>query len=239
MGGIFFTVLYQPLYNLLIWLYNVIPGADMGLAIIALTLIVKAITWPLTHSSLKSQKMMQELQPKLDALKAEYGDDKEKLAKATMELYTNEKVNPLSSCLPIIIQLPFIIALYSVLKAGLNTSSLTSLYAFVHNPGSINEIAFGFLDLSKKSIPIGIIAGACQFFQTKMLVSRRPPPAIRKQEGAKDEDALAAMNKSMLYTMPVMTAVIGSTLPAGLALYWVTVNLITIGQQLIAFRKKK
>jgi YidC/Oxa1 family membrane protein insertase len=238
MGGFFNAILYQPLYNVLIWLYNVIPGADMGAAIIVLTLLVKALTWPLTHSSLTSQKAMQELQPKLDALKVQYGDDKEKLAKATMELYTTEKVNPLSSCLPVLIQLPFIIALYAVLRAGLKTESLTGLYPFVHNPGTINDLAFGFLDLTKKSIPIGLVAGVCQFFQTKMLISRRPPPAIREKPGVKDEDALATMNKSMMYTMPVMTAVIGSTLPAGLALYWVTVNLITIAQQAIAFRKK-
>jgi YidC/Oxa1 family membrane protein insertase len=182
---------------------------------------------------------MQDLQPKLDALKAEHGADKEKLAKATMELYTSEKVSPLSSCLPVLIQLPIIIALYSVLRAGLKPESLTALYAFVHNPGAINEVAFGFLDLTKRSIPLALVAGVFQFFQTKMLMSRRPPKAIREKEGVKDEDALAAMNKSMTYTMPVMTAVIGSTLPAGLALYWVTVNLITIVQQAIAFRKKE
>lgn len=239
MGGFFHTVLYQPLYNLLIWLYDVIPGADMGLAIVALTIVVKIVTWPLTHSSLMSQKAMQDLQPKLDALKAEHGKDKEKLAKATMELYTSEKVNPLSSCLPILLQLPVIIALYSVLSAGLKPESLSSLYAFVQNPGAINEIAFGFLDLTKKNIPLALVAGVFQFVQTKMLMAKRPPKAIREKEGVKDEDALAAMNKSMLYTMPIMTAVIGATLPAGLTLYWVTINLVTIGQQAIAFRKKK
>ncbi|OGL66921.1 hypothetical protein A2856_00235 [Candidatus Uhrbacteria bacterium RIFCSPHIGHO2_01_FULL_63_20] len=236
MGGLFHLVLKQPLYNLLIWLYDVIPGADMGVAIIALTLVVKLILWPLTHSSLVSQKALQDLQPKLDALKAEHGADKEKLAKATMELYAKEKVNPLSSCLPVLLQLPVLIALYSVLSTGLTADGLVDLYPFVRNPGSINEMFAGFLDLTAKSIPLALLTGAATFVQTKMLMAKRPPKPVTP--GAKDEDMLAAMNKSMTYTMPVVTAVIGAGLPAGLLLYWLTNTLASIAQQAIAFRKK-
>src|SRR3989338_4605010 len=102
--SLFHTVLYQPLYNLLIWLYNTLPGADMGFAIIALTILVKLIMWPLNQSSLVSQKALQDLQPKLEELKKQHKDDKEGLGKAMMELYKREKVNPLSSCLPLLIQ---------------------------------------------------------------------------------------------------------------------------------------
>ena len=236
--NIFHAVLYQPMFNLLIWLYEVLPGADMGFAIIVLTIVIKLLLWPFTHASLKSQKDLQELQPKIDALKEQDKGDKEGLAKAMMEVYTKEKVNPLSSCLPLLIQIPILIALYQVLRAGLEPGSLSALYSFVPNPGEINPFFLGFVNLARVSIPLAILAGILQFFQTKMLVSKRPPPALRKKEGAKDEDMMAAMNKSMLYFMPVMTVVIGATLPAGLTLYWVAINAISILQQFFVFRNK-
>ncbi len=101
--GLFHTLLYQPIFNLLVFLYNVIPGGDIGFAIIALTILIKVALWPLMHSSLKSQKALQEIQPKIEELKEKHKDDREALAKEMMELYQNEKVNPLSSCLPILV----------------------------------------------------------------------------------------------------------------------------------------
>lgn len=235
--GFFHTVLYQPLFNLLLGLYAIIPVTDIGFAIIALTILIKIALWPLTHASLRSQKALQEIQPQINKLKEEYGDDKEGLAKAMMELYQKEKVNPLSSCLPMLIQLPILFALYRVLIDGLHPESLTALYSFVPNPGDINVMFLGIVDLSVASIPLAVIAGILQFFQTRMMISRRPPQNVRKKEGAKDEDMLASMNKSMMYFMPVVTIVIGATLPGGLALYWVTLNLFSIVQQKFVFSK--
>jgi len=225
------------MFNLLIWLYNVIPGADLGFAILALTILIKLILWPLTGASLKSQRAMQQLQPKLDALRAEHKDDKEKLAKAMMELYSAEKVNPLSSCLPLLIQLPVLIALYQVLRTSVSGSDLSMLYAFVHNPKSINDIFLGLINLAKPSIPLALLAGVFQFIQTRMLILKRPPASVRAKTGAKDEDMMATMNQSMVIFMPIMTTVIGFSLPGGLTLYWVAINLISILQQTIVFKK--
>ena len=236
--AIFHTFLYQPILNLLISLYNIIPGGEIGFAIIALTVVIKLILWPLTRSSLKSQKAMQEIQPKLNELKAKHKDDKEALAKAMMELYKNEKVNPLSSCLPLIIQLPILIGLYRVLLNGFGEEHMASLYTFVANPGHINQIFVGTIDLAETSIFLAVLAGIFQFFQTRMLMHRKPPKQVQGTPGAKDETMMAAMNKSMLYFMPVITVVIGATLPGGLTLYWVTVNLVSIIQQVIVFKKK-
>lgn len=236
--NVFHEALYRPLFNLLIWLYNVIPGADIGFAIIALTILVKLVLWPLTNASLKSQKALQDLQPKLEALKEEHKDDKEKLAKAMMELYAKEKVNPLSSCLPILIQIPILIALYRVLSDGLHAESLSALYSFVQNPGSINAMFLGIVDLGKRSIPLAVLSGLFQFWQTRMLIARRPPKQVRGKEGSKDEEMLASMNQSMLYFMPVMTVVIGASLPGGLTLYWVAINVVSIVQQYMVFKKK-
>lgn len=211
----------------------------MGLAIIALTVVVKAILWPFTQASLKSQKALQELQPKLNELKVKFKDDKEGLAKAMMELYAAEKVNPLSSCLPILVQIPILIALYQVLSDGLAGQKLDLLYPFVANPGQINTNFFGLLDLTVASLPLAVLAGGLQFVQAKMLMPKKIPEQVQGKEGAKDEEMLKAMNVSMMYMMPVMTVVIGAKLPGGLTLYWVMVTVISVFQQWLVLRKKK
>jgi YidC/Oxa1 family membrane protein insertase len=234
---LFHTVLYEPIFNLLIFLYEIIPGSDIGFAIIALTIMIKLALWPFMSKSIRSQKAMQELQPKIEDLKDKHKDDKEALAKAMMELYQEEKVNPLSSCLPVLVQLPILIALYRVLLNGFGEETLAFLYPFIENPGIINYTFLGVLDLSTPSIYLAVLAGYFQFMQTRMLISRRPPKQVRGSKGAKDENMLASMNKSMMFFMPIITVVIGSSLPAGLTLYWVTVNIVSIIQQQFVFSR--
>jgi YidC/Oxa1 family membrane protein insertase len=235
MSELFYTILYQPLLNILVFFYNIVPGHDIGVAIILLTAVIRLILWPLMSQSIRGQKAMQSLQPKIQALREQHKGDKQKLAQATMELYKTEKINPLSSCLPLLIQMPILIALYWVLSAGLKSQRLDLLYPFVSNPGTIQTVAFGFLDLAQKSWVLAVLAGAAQFWQSKMLPMT--PPAI-KGEGSKDEGMAAMMNKQMLYMMPLMTVIIGGTLPGGLTLYWFLSTALTGLQQVIMFRKK-
>lgn len=235
-GYLYTVILYQPLLNLLVLTYNLIPGHDIGVTIILLTLLVKAVLYPFSLQTIKAQKSMNELQPKIEELKVKYKDDKEKQAMEMMKIYKEHKINPLSSCLPLLIQLPFLIAIYSVFTAGLKSESLTMLYGFVSNPGSINTLAFGFLDMSKPAWVLAILAAGAQFLQTKMMMNKRPEV---KTEGSKDEDMAAIMNKQMLVMMPLMTLIIGWTLPSGLVFYWFLLTLFTAGQQFITLRKKK
>jgi YidC/Oxa1 family membrane protein insertase len=107
--AIFTTLVVQPILNLLVALYNFLPGNDLGIAIILLTIIVKAILYPLTMAQIKQQRALQSLQPKVDEIRKRLKDDKEAQAKELTELYKREKVNPASSCLPLLIQLPFFI----------------------------------------------------------------------------------------------------------------------------------
>ena len=229
------VVLYQPIYNFLVFLYNVIPGHDIGLAIIALTIVVKLILLPFSMQGLKSQKALTDIQPKMEELKRKYKDDKEKLAAETMRLYKEQKVNPLSSCLPLLIQFPFLIAVYQAFRMGLSSPDANLLYSFIGNPGTINPISFGFLDLAKANVFLAVLAGVAQFFQTKMLSTKKP---AKVTEGSKDENMLANMNKSMLYLMPVMTVIIGVSLPGGLTLYWFVTTVLTIVQQKLLFKPK-
>lgn len=239
MFSLYEALLYQPIYNLLIFLYNVIPYKDIGVSIILLTIVVKLALHPFTKKSIQSQKELQGLQPKLEALKKEHGANKEKLASEMMRLYKEHKVNPFSSCLPLLIQLPFIIAVYQVFQLGLGAVNFDLLYSFIGAPASVNTMLFGFLDLTKPQISLAVLAAVSQFAQTRMLVQKQPDKDLREKEGAKDENMLALMNKNMTYMMPILTLLIGMSLPGGLTLYWLVSTLATLLQQLTVYKKNK
>lgn len=234
MTNIFTTVFYQPILNLLVLLYNIMPFNDFGAAIIALTLIIKLVFWPLGRSAIKSQKALQDLQPKIEELKKKYADDKAASSQAMMALYKENKINPFSSCLPLLIQLPFLWAVYRVFRDGLD-NNLGLVYSFINKPEVINTFSFGFLDLAKPNTYLALLAGAAQFWQAKMMITKKPEI---KTEGAKDENMMAIMNKQMLYIMPAVTVFIGFSLPGGLTLYWFVLTLLTAIQQVVTFKKK-
>jgi YidC/Oxa1 family membrane protein insertase len=230
---IYNEVLYRPILNLLVYLYNVIPGNDIGIAIILLTIVIKVILYPLSLKSIKAQREMQEIQPLMEEIKKKYKDDKEKQAKELMALYKEHHVNPMGSCLPLLIQFPFLIAVYRVFYDGFKPETLDKLYSFVANPGTINPLFLNFIDLSKPFIALAVLVGLVQFWQTKMMVHKKQP----KVATATDESMMANMNKQMVYFMPAMTVVIGFKLPAGLILYWLVTTFLTIIQQYIFFKK--
>lgn len=235
---VFNAALYQPIFNAFVGLYNIVPGHDIGVVILIITILVRLLLYPLTSSSIKAQKSMQDLQPKMDALKKQYAGDQQKQAQALMELYKTNKVNPFASCLPILIQLPILIALYMVLRDGLMSNNLAKeLYAFVANPGQINPISLGYFNMAQKNVVLAVLAGAAQWWQAKSLMRNKPPAAAGA--GAKDEGMAAMMNKQMLYFMPLMTVVVGISLPAGLTLYWFFSTLLTGLQQMLLFKKSK
>lgn len=231
----FETYFYQPIFNLVIFLYNITPGHDLGVVIIILTILIKLALLPLSKKSIQSQKEMQELQPKIEEIKQKYKNDKEKMSKEMMELYKNNKVNPLSSCLPLIIQLPFLIAVFRVFRNNFDEHSMNLIYSFISKPEHIDYISFGFIDLSQRNIVIAVLAGLAQFWQTKMLMSKKPEI---KSQGSKDENMMSIMNKQMMFFMPILTVVFGMQFPAGLALYWLTTTVLTGAQQLFLFKKK-
>jgi len=227
MGEIFKTLLYQPLLNLLVFFYNIIPGHDLGVAIIILTVLIKALLLPLSRKGVKAQKSLQNIQPALEAIKKKYAGDKEKQTKAIMNFYKENKVNPFSSCLPLLIQLPILIAVYRVFRVGL-TESVLPVYSFISNPGILNVLSFGFLDLSYPNIFLAFITAVCQYIQTKILAVHKPAKELVKKDEAKDENMASMMNKQMKFMMPIMTLFIGMTLPSGLMLYWLISILIGI-----------
>ncbi len=227
----FHDFIYQPLYNILILLYDWIPGRDFGVAIIVFTAILRALLIPLYKKQVESQKKMQEIQPKIKEIQQKYKGDKEKQTKAVMEFYKQNKTNPFSGCLPLVVQMIFLIAIYRVLINISNDNfsvKTEELYSFVSNPGVIKNMFLGLVDLAKPSIYLAIMAAAAQFYQSKMIMKKQPSPA--KNDNGKP-DFSQIMSKQMLYLGPLLTLFIGVKFAAGLALYWLASTVFMIVQQ--------
>ena len=229
---IFNEALYRPLFNGLIFLYNIIPLHDFGVAIILLTIIIRLVLYPLNQKAITSQKALGELQPQIKEVQAKYPTDKVKQSQALMELYKKNKINPASGCLPILIQLPILIALYQVFWNGLKPESLTALYSFIAHPAQVNPLFLGFMNLANSNYVLAILAGIFTFWQSKMMVSFQP-------NAGKGSDFSAAMNKQMAYFMPLFTVFIAWNLPAGLSLYWVVTTLAGILQQYLVIKNNR
>lgn len=232
----FNVVLYQPLFNLLILIYLYLPGRDFGIAVIVLTLLTKVIFYPLGAKAIKSQKDLSELQPKIKEIQEKYKDDKQRQSKALMELYQKEKINPLSGCLPLLIQLPILIALFQVFWRGFQPEQMVNLYSFVPFPGQIELTFLGILNLSVPSLGLAVLAGILQFFQTKMITPHQKSGGGQKK---KAPDFSQLMQKQMLYFFPIFTVFILWRLPSAIALYWLVTSIFSIGQQYLILRKKK
>jgi len=238
---IFQTILYRPLFNALVIFYQLIPGHDFGVAVILLTILTNLIIYPFRAQSFRSQKVLTNLQPKIQELQAQYKDDKERQTKELISLYRKEKINPLGGLLPLLIQLPILIALYQVFWKGLRPESITNLYSFVSQPGVINPIFLGLINLGQASLILAVLAGVTQFFQSKTIISQTLPQNKFEAGQAKKPDQMSQFSnifqKEMLYFFPVFTVFILWKLPAAIALYWITTSLFSLVQQYFIFKK--
>lgn len=214
------TVLYLPLYNLLIGL-TALFGGSAGLGIIGLTLIVKGILLPFTAKSIKSQVALKRIEPELAKIRANH-PEKDVQAKKTFELYKEHKVNPFTGCFLLLIQLPIIIALYRVVLGGF-TPHPESLYSFVRLPETINTMFLGLDITAKHSIVLTILVAGLQFLQGWW--------ASKNMVQGEQSDMQKAMQSQMKYFLPVMVGFITYTLPAGIGIYWTVNILVTIAQE--------
>ena len=237
MQALWNTFLYEPLHNALVFLIGVIPGGDVGLAVIALTIIVKLVLFPLSQKSVKSQVAMRAIEPDIQKIKEEYKDDKQEQAKKTFELYKEKGVNPFSGCIVIVIQLPIIFALYYVFYRGLTITG-ENLYSFVHLPGVINTNFLGILDVTSKSLVLAILTGISQFFQMKLATPATPPQSPNSEKSFANDFA-KSMSFQMKYILPVFIVFVSYSISAAVALYWLTSNLFAIGQEIYVRKKFK
>lgn len=226
----FFAILYQPLVNALIFLYNTVALQDLGLAIIFLTILIRVILFPFFHKSARQQTMMQKLQPQLKAIQKEHKDDRVKQTEAMMALYREHQVNPFSGILFLLIQIPVLITLYHIFLSSLTTEAFSAaLYSFVQVPTSFDTSFLGLINLDSRSILMVAAAAIAQFFQGRLAIPKRADPkaALSTQE---------QMARNMMYVGPVLTIVIFFNFPAAISLYWLVSSIFSVIQQLVINR---
>jgi YidC/Oxa1 family membrane protein insertase len=235
------TFILYPMVNVLIWIYNFLLH-NFGLAIVIFTIVIRLLTYPLTAQQLKSQKKMQELQgsKKWQDIQKKYKDDKEKLAQEQMKIYQEMGINPLGSCLPLVIQFPIMIGLYQAISLAMASAPIQllnlgrSLYSFI--PAStlipLNSkflwMNLGLPEISSPNalviagfaVPImTIIVVITTYLQSKLMT----PPANPGDQGAQ-------MSKMMNLYMPILMGWIAYSLSSGLALYFIISNVLGVAQ---------
>jgi YidC/Oxa1 family membrane protein insertase len=236
LSTIWHTAFFDPIYNGLIYLIDIVPGGDVGIAIVVLTIIVKVILLPVSLSAARTQRVMREIEPKLTEIKERTKDDREALARETLAAYREAGVNPFSSIFLLFIQIPIVIALYlSVYSGGgvrLPDINTALLYSFVPSPTEVSMLFFGGIDIAAKSFPLAALAGITQYFQAHLSF---PAPAPRV-DGAKPsfkDDFARSMHLQVKYVMPVIIFFFAYTISASIALYFVVSNLLGIAQEYI------
>lgn len=231
----FNTFLIEPLYNFLIVIINNTPTADLGIAIIILTVLVRAILFPISRNSIRSQIKMKEIQKPLKEIQEKYKDDRQKMAEEMMKLYKDNNVKPFSSILLLLIQLPIIFALFFIFsREGLPAIDPNLVYSFINIPEYINPKILGLIDVTSKSIPLAFTAAFTQFIQAHIMFKKNEE--LSKNKDKKDENKIEEMMKNMQtqmkFIMPIMMYFVSLTFGAVLALYFTVSNIFSIFQEI-------
>lgn len=242
---LFRALISKPLFNMLVFLTEVLPGHSFGWAVVLLTIFVRILLFLPNQKAIRSQHELQKLQPKMEELRAKYSDNQQMMAMKTMELYKTHKINPMSSCLPILLQMPFLLGIYFVVRDGLSPHLDYLLYAF--NMGKdltvVNPYFFG-MDLGHLPLWWGlpVLVGLTQFVAIKFSFAsadKRKKQLKKKDSDKKAEkkkepgfaDQMQQMQRMMLYVMPFMIGIFTATFPAAVGVYWFTSTLFGIAQQ--------
>lgn len=232
---IWHTFFFDPIYNGLIFFIDIIPGGDVGLAIIATVIVVKTVLLPLSIKAAKTQKVMREIEPKLREIKETHKDNREAQALAMMTVYREAGMNPFASLFLIFLQIPIIIALYFAVYTGggikLPDINLDLLYTFVSNPSLVNMNFLGMVDITGKSVWLSLLAAVTQYYQIKISLPPMPPRDPNKAPDMKEE-FMRNMHLQMRYVMPVIIFFASYVISAAIALYFFVSNIVAILQEL-------
>lgn len=235
MGSFFTTVLIEPIYNAFIALIAYVPGHDAGLAIIALTILIRIIFLPAFSQALKTQHGMRRVEPELEAIKEKYKDDKQEQARQSMALFRKHGIKPFATFFSLLIQLPIFIALYAVfLREGFPELAHHLLYAGTPVPEFVQVLFLGFLDLTAaKNILLAVVVAGVQLVQSRLSLG-----ALKPTEGMKPEKAqMLSIQRQMLYMIPIVMGVVSYTAPAAAGLYLLTNAIISLLQELLVRRQ--
>lgn len=230
MFSFIFDLFYYPLYNALIFLSALSPAYDLGIAVVVLTVLVKFLILPLSHSSIKTQKKLKEIEPHVKKIKEQYKDKQEEQAVKIMNLYKEHGVNPFSTIFLLFIQLPIFIALYYIFNHNIDLASPV-IFSFNLIPESINMMFLGLIDLSQKNLSLAVLVGLTQFVQTKLSVPELPKTQQKNPSFA--EDFTRSMNWQVKYFLPIFIVFVASSLNAAVSVFWITSNVFSIVHELL------
>lgn len=232
---IWHTFFFDPVYNGLIFFVDVIPGGDVGLAIIATVIVVKTILLPLSIKAAKTQRVMREVEPKLKEIKETLKDKREEQAAAMMKVYKEAGINPFASIFLIFLQIPIVIALYFAVYTGggiaLPAINVDLLYSFIPVPEFANMNFIGLIDITGKSLILALLAGITQYYQVKLAMPALAPRDPKAAPNFKD-DFTRNMQLQMRYVMPVIIFFVAYAVSAAIALYFFVSNLVAIAQEI-------
>lgn len=225
----FHAFFYNPIYNALVALVALVPGSDVGIAIILLTIFIRLILLPFSLSAARTQRTMKILDPKIKALKETHKGDKEKEALETLALYKEAQVNPFSAILIAFLQIPILLALYWVFTAeSFPAVNAAILYAFTPVPETASLQFLGLISVASKSMFLAFLAGLTQFFQAHAALSGTMKPSAG---GGMQGDFQKIMGMQLKYVFPFLIATISYTTSGAVALYFITTNLAGIVQE--------
>lgn len=240
MSFIWHTFFFDPIYNSLIFFVDIVPGGDVGVAIILTVILVKLVLLPLSLKAIRTQLAMREIEPKLKEIREKHKDEREIQALKTMELFKEARVNPFSSILLLFIQIPVIIALYFAVSSGggirLPDINVALLYSFIPSPDVVNMMFLGFLDITLKSLPLAFLAALTQYIHTRMSLPEMEPRKADAEPNFKDDFA-RSMHIQMKFVMPVLIFFVAYTISAAIALYFTVSNLTAIAQEYVVRHK--
>lgn len=245
---LFRTFIMKPLLNALILIASWLPGYSLGWAIIILTVIIKFILFIPTQSALKGQKKMQEIQPKIEALRKKHKNDPQALNMATLALWKTEKVNPFQSCAPLLVQFPVLLGLFFVIRDGINLNTTQHLVydTFKNIDWTFGTQFLGLNLLEPNVVVLPILLVVLQFLQLKLSFSRVQnndakkdvidiTPKAKKKKDADNpmDNAQKMQQKLMLFGLPIMIGVFAIRFPAAVSVYWAVSTLFAVLQQLV------
>lgn len=234
---LFSSGIYEPLYNGLVYFVDIVPGHDMGIAVILLTLLVKVVLFPLSRQAIRTQVAMRAIAPDLEAIKEEYKDKQEEQARAVFALYRERGIRPFSTFFLILLQLPVLFGLYWVFwKGGLPSINTDILYTFVPAPESVNMEFLGLIDMSERSILLALLTGITQFIYTRLSMGPRKPHEPNAKPSL-SSDMARSFDLQARYVLPLIFSAVAYSLAAALPLYWTTSNVFMIGQELAMGRR--
>lgn len=233
--SLFRTLIYTPMLNALVAILIYTPGHYLGWAVILLTIIIRTLLLIPSQKGMRAQRRMQELQPKLEEIKKKHAGDQTRLAQETMLLWKTHKVSPFSSCLPLLIQMPILIALFYAINGGLSPDKDVLLYSFLPNFSleSINPHFLGLNLVEHSFVILPVIVAALQFLQIQLMSARS-----KGKNAPKLPAEVETANKMMKYVMPVMIAVFTAQLPSAVGLYWGVSTFYGILQQLVVNKEQ-